>query len=284
MGSTMKKLNINYMYLEITRRCTLECIHCMRGNRQNLDMSEEILDNALKDVTHIHELDLGGGEPLLVSQKIESIINKIRTYGIRVDKISFTTNGTVLTPSVVTVIKALREIAPLNVRLSHDKFHLLELYIKKLVDRVDKNNEIFTEMLGYSPKEKYFVLDDGVISRTGRAKALTQADIDAINQWIKPTYYHLSYESPNNLDVVKMYDWDKEVVQVCGSVVISATGYLTQMDREYEMEDKGPIWGINIQDKSLLDALIQYENEYRSFLSKGEYRAPLEGTDGKLKK
>ena len=41
------------MYLEITRRYTLECAHCMRGNCQNIDMSEEIINNALRDVTHI---------------------------------------------------------------------------------------------------------------------------------------------------------------------------------------------------------------------------------------
>lgn len=280
----MKKLNVNYMYLEITRRCTLECAHCMRGNRQNIDMSEEILDNALKDVTHVHELDLGGGEPLLVPQVIESIINKIRTYGIKVDKISFTTNGTVFTPRVVEILRKLQEIAPLNVRLSHDKFHLLELYIKKLTERVDKNNELFTEMLGYNPKDKDFVMDDGIISRIGKAKSLTQEDLDAINKWIKPTYYHLSFGSPNTLDVVKMYDWDKDVVHVCGSVVISATGYLTQMDREYELEDKGPIFGLHIKDKSLLDALIQYENEYRSSLGEEEYQDYREEIDSKFKK
>lgn len=280
----MKKLNVNYMYLEITRRCTLECAHCMRGNRQNIDMSEEILDNALKDATHIHELDLGGGEPLLVPQVIESIINKIRTYGIKVDKISFTTNGTVLTTRVVELLRDLREIAPLNVRLSHDKFHLLELYIKKLTERVDKNNELFTEMLGYNPKDKDFVMNDGIISRIGKAKSLTQENLDAINKWIKPTYYHLLFGSPNTLDVVKMYDWDKDVVQVCGSVVISATGYLTQMDREYELEDKGPIFGLHIKDKSLLDALIQYENEYRSSLGEEEYQDYREEVDSKFKK
>lgn len=272
------------MYLEITRKCTLECVHCMRGNRQNIDMSDEILDNALKDVTYIQELDLGGGEPLLAPRVIENIINKIRTYDIKVRKISFTTNGTVLTPRIVELIRELQEIAPLNVRLSHDKFHLLELYVKKLTDRVDKNNELFTEMLGYNPKDKDFAMDDGIISRIGKAKSLTQEELDAINKWIKPTYYHLSSESPNTLDVVKMYDWDKDVVQVCGSVVISATGYLTQMDKEYELEDKGPIFGLHIKDKSLLTALIQYEKQCRNSVGKAKYQDYQEENDSKLKK
>ena len=280
----MKKLDVNYMYLEITRRCTLECAHCLRGDRQNIDMSEEIINNALKDVTHIHELDLGGGEPLIVPQIIESIISKIKTYGIKVDKISFTTNGTILTPRVVDIIKRLQDIATLNVRLSHDKFHLLELYIKGIVEKVNQNKELLTEILGYNPGDKDFVMDDGFISRIGKAKRLTQDDLDAINKWLKPTYYHLSFGSPNTLDVVKMYDWEKDAVQVCGSVVISATGYLTQMDKEYEFEDKGPIFGINIKNKSLLDALIQYENKYQNSLGTEEYQEYREEIDSRLKK
>ncbi len=90
-------------------------------------------------------------------------------------------------------------------------------------------------------------MDNGIINRIGKAKRLTQDDLDAINRWLNPTYYHLSFGSPNTLDVVKMYDWEKDVVQVCGSVVISATGYLTQMDKEYEFEDKGPIFGIIVK-------------------------------------
>lgn len=266
----MKKLDINYLYLEITRRCTLKCAHCLRGDCQDVDMSEEILDNALKDVTHIHELDLGGGEPLLVPQIIESIIQKIKMYGIKVDKIYFTTNGTVLTLRVMDIIRKLHEIAPLEVRLSHDKFHLLELYRLGLVEKVSDNNKILTEMLGYSPKDKYFATDDGSIYKIGKAKMLKQEDIDAINGWIKPTFYHLVPDKPHRLDEFQMYDWDKEVIEVCGSVVISATGFLAQMDREYETEDKGPIFGINVRDRSLLDALVQYEDEYRRFLDQDE--------------
>lgn len=262
----MKRLNINYLYLEITRRCTLRCAHCMRGDNQGIDISEEVIDNSLKDIVHIHELDLGGGEPLLAPVAIETIINKINEYGIRVDKISFTTNGTVLTPRVIELIGKLQRIAPLNVRLSHDKFHLLEIYIKRIADKVENNNAILTAMLGYDPKDKDFVMDDGSIHKVGRAKELTQDDLDAINKWIEPSYYHFTSPCPDRLDVIKIYDWEKEVLHVCGSVVISATGFLSQMDREYDEEDKGLIFGINVKSNSLLEALIQYENEYNHYI------------------
>lgn len=280
----MKKLNINYLYLEVTRRCNLECAHCLGGERQNVDMSEEILDNILKDVTHIHVLDLGGGEPLLVPQVIESIIDKINIYGIKVDKIHFTTNGTILTSRVVDIIRRLQNIASLEVRLSHDKFHLLELYLKGLVKKVVENSAMFTEILGYNPKDKDFVMDSGAIARIGKAKTLTQEDLDAINKWIIPTYYHLSFERSNALNIVEMYDWEKDVVHVCGTVTISATGYLTQADKEYEEEDKGPIFGINVKDKSLLDALIQYEENYKHSLGEEKYQDYRDKIDSRYRK
>ena len=40
----MKKILYRKVMLEITRRCQLKCAHCMRGDAQNLDMSEEIID------------------------------------------------------------------------------------------------------------------------------------------------------------------------------------------------------------------------------------------------
>lgn len=47
---------------------------------------------------------------------------------------------------------------------------------------------------------------------------------------------------------------------------------------------KGPIFGIHIKDKTLLEALIQYENEYRSSLGEDEYQNYREEIDSKLKK
>lgn len=55
-------------------------------------------------------MDLGGGEPLLVPNIIEKIIDIITKRGISVDKISFTTNGTVLTVKGIEVIEKLKQI------------------------------------------------------------------------------------------------------------------------------------------------------------------------------
>lgn len=32
----MQKINVNYLYVELTRRCTLECVHCLREDKDKL--------------------------------------------------------------------------------------------------------------------------------------------------------------------------------------------------------------------------------------------------------
>lgn len=62
----MQKVSVNCLCLEITRRCNLECAHCLRGNSEFKDMSDEILNNIFSDISSIHELDLGGGNHFLL--------------------------------------------------------------------------------------------------------------------------------------------------------------------------------------------------------------------------
>ena len=37
--STNKKLYIENLILEVTRKCNMSCAHCMRGNAEELDLS-----------------------------------------------------------------------------------------------------------------------------------------------------------------------------------------------------------------------------------------------------
>ena len=33
-----------YAVIEVTRRCNMQCRHCLRGDAQNVDISNEIID------------------------------------------------------------------------------------------------------------------------------------------------------------------------------------------------------------------------------------------------
>ena len=263
----MKQLNIKDMYLELTRRCTLKCLHCLRGECQNLDMSEEIIDNAFKDVSFIQKLTLGGGEPLLVPKVIEIVKNKIEEYGITVMEIDIITNGTVLAEDAIKVISDLQKIAQVNVGVSRDSFHLLALANNIKLSQRQKNNRLkFIELLGYDPFGRdlfTLALDETEpITRVGRALNLTQADLDRIS---KQFGKHIFFDplADTSIPEFKMQTFripgkDRKISIVNSEFVISATGFICPPDQPYEEEDKSP-YGMDIKDKSLLEALEQYQ-------------------------
>lgn len=76
------------LYLELTRECTMQCEHCLRGDREHKYMSIETLENLLKEVNNIETLLLSGGEPLLHIDALEALSKLI-------DKASGTNNSIV---------------------------------------------------------------------------------------------------------------------------------------------------------------------------------------------
>ena len=46
-------LPFNNLALEVTRRCNLRCKHCMRGEPQDLDMSDEVLDKVINQFSSL---------------------------------------------------------------------------------------------------------------------------------------------------------------------------------------------------------------------------------------
>ena len=87
----MKK--IYKLALEITRKCNLNCKHCLRGPSENKDMSYETLYETLKNIDEITYVCFTGGEPTLNLDAIKNFIEICREFPIRVDNFHITTNG-----------------------------------------------------------------------------------------------------------------------------------------------------------------------------------------------
>lgn len=54
-------MQLNELILEITRKCNAHCDHCLRGNAQNIDMDDSIIDKALEGVDSIINVVFTGG-------------------------------------------------------------------------------------------------------------------------------------------------------------------------------------------------------------------------------
>ncbi len=103
------KPDLKRLYVEITNRCNLDCIMCVRQSWETeegdlpLTTYESLMDQ-LKDFPHLEEIIIGGlGEPL-VHPKIEPIIMLTKQRGY---KTSITTNGMLLSEGLMkTMVEA----------------------------------------------------------------------------------------------------------------------------------------------------------------------------------
>ena len=72
----LKKINIYSLSIEITRQCNMCCIHCMRGDAENVNLDPNILNSFLKQVKDITTLTITGGEPSLVPEIMIKLLRK----------------------------------------------------------------------------------------------------------------------------------------------------------------------------------------------------------------
>lgn len=139
----MKKILYRNVMLEITRRCQLKCEHCLRGDAQDIDMSEEIIDAFLEQTAGIECLFFTGGEPTLAVDKMWYVLEKMIEKNIPLYSMAYITNGVEFTKlesdflvEAYKYIEKCRETTPIfdldpkmkvihivNVGISLDNFH-----------------------------------------------------------------------------------------------------------------------------------------------------------------
>lgn len=138
------------LMLEVTRNCNLRCAHCMRGEPQNIDMSDEVLENTFRNINAVISLALTGGEPFLAPHVIEKMVDIIIANDIPVFHCGTVDNGTILDDSGIRSVKALNRLGeyiynsvfndesrknnlkPVTISISNSEFHAND--IQKAID------------------------------------------------------------------------------------------------------------------------------------------------------
>lgn len=93
--------------VEVTRRCNLNCDFCARGKAQPIDITKEIIDKTLDELSNtlIGNLRLSGGEPFLNPGAITYLFEQIIKRRIRICCVEVFTNGTVIAPELLDDFK-----------------------------------------------------------------------------------------------------------------------------------------------------------------------------------
>jgi hypothetical protein len=103
-------LTINNLIVEVTRRCNMKCEHCLRGNAQRLDMSQEVIGRLFDDVGYVSSITFTGGEPSLAVPVIEKIIEAARMYRVDIGNFFVVTNGRTSKPVAKRLALALLDL------------------------------------------------------------------------------------------------------------------------------------------------------------------------------
>lgn len=131
MKNNETKVSFDCLCIEITRRCNMACPHCLRGDAQEIDITHEIIDKALENVTSINSITFTGGEPSLNVEAMQYILNKCKNEGIFVSSFYIVTNGKVVSVDFIKTmldwyafcIENGGEGELCGLALSRDRFH-----------------------------------------------------------------------------------------------------------------------------------------------------------------
>jgi len=258
----MANLKIEELVMEVTRYCNFDCKHCFRGESQNAFMSTETIYNLISNLSEIEKLVLSGGEPFMAVKQLNDVAEAIRRNGVIVNQISIITNGTILNTEVIRALEKLQMVCRnLSIKVSNDKFHQMELERKGLKNRRLVNFDLLSKMFGaelYGTPRREQVLS--LIEYVGKAKRLTQDDMDRINEWGEyPTLYALTNANIfNGADLTVKHELpycDTETMTIKNLTNIDVEGYLSDSYASYEDADSHRDLACNINYVGLLLAV-----------------------------
>lgn len=266
-------MNLDQVYLEMTRNCTLYCEHCLRGEKEIKNITYETLNNIFKDIININCLVLGGGEPLLAVNELEYMINLIKDYNVNINEIRIVTNGTVLSQRIIRILENLSNLANLFIGVSSDVFHKLEIKRLGLEDKRDKNLEILKNKFNatlYGEDNTHVTL----LEYEGRARFLTRERLDEIYTISKYKYLLSSEINHSFREYTKKY-WNNNTNIL--PLTIDVYGNIVSHALSYENEDKeASITNININKMNLYDSIMAYSKYMASFFNNDELTTDID--------
>lgn len=123
----MSKIYFTSLVIELTRRCNMHCAHCMRGEAENADISNEVIDKLLEMTEGIGDLTITGGEVALNPGAIRYLAKRINELNIPLDNLYVVTNGKEVTNEFISALFdlfLLTQDGEINgIALSQDRFH-----------------------------------------------------------------------------------------------------------------------------------------------------------------
>lgn len=123
-------MEIKDLFIEVTRKCNMECQHCLRGDAMNINIKHNYITELLEQVDSICEVTFSGGEPSLNVDALEFFLSEAERLEVEIGSFYIATNG--LNVNADFVIFCLKMYSYCNYKenctlhVSNDYFHSVE--------------------------------------------------------------------------------------------------------------------------------------------------------------
>lgn len=246
-------MKVERLYLEVTRKCDLLCEHCLRGERENIDMPLSTIDSIFNGIEEIDFLLLSGGEPLMAYSSIKRIVENIKARNIKVNKTLIITNGTVLNARIIMLLEELNNLTNLHISVSKDIFHEIAISNLKLNDLRDDHVK---EMKKRFSTGFDISANKVLIKKRGRAANLTQDRLKELSSMSSISYDFSSEGMLNNNSPYIEINKDS----VTGIIVVDVHGNIVSYSQSFKEEDlEANMVGANV-NTGIYDAVSTYIN------------------------
>ena len=244
----MNKCYIQNLALIVTNKCNLNCKHCLRGDKNNKCMSDNIIESTLDQISSIGNLAINGGEPTLVIDRLEKIISYIIEKHISLDEFTITINGTIYSKQLLKLLDEINIYIGSNdintlLSISLDKYHLNEIAKLKL-------QKEFLENLKRYQESKYFYNYKDTKQKLFREGYATSLD-EKLTVPLRPMKPLITYVDKN-----KKFDRDNGLCNIGPLVTINPDGIITESDASIENQEKLYNYG-NILTSSIEDVILE---------------------------
>lgn len=268
------KYKFDIVDIEITRKCQIKCKHCCRGDAQNVDMSEEIMEKFISQCDSINYLTFTGGEPFCNIEGLHSFLDIMKKNSVKLKQLSIITNGFNHTQEIIDLINDFYNY----ISDCYDS----SFYQKKRMVYLSVSNDPFHSDCNYNPLEAY-----GFYEKAFADNPMIHIDIDEIGvlpynqgrgKYLKETrdYFQkvptkIEYISPDRKMTACQYgkyyrqSTDNQIYIFC-PMYLSAKGDLIKMNSmqpEYiEMDKSGNTSKIcNIMKDDIMQSVIRFNQD-----------------------
>jgi len=126
----MSKLAFDSLVVEVTRRCNIDCEHCLRGDPEAVNLQYHHLRATLSQCEYISTVTFTGGEPTLNLEPIQWFLNYTKEHQIGFGSFYIATNGVKISEEFIILCCKLYAAADekdmCRVDLSDSQFHQAE--------------------------------------------------------------------------------------------------------------------------------------------------------------